>query len=180
MVLATFIGDYLLQWHFNFEINIDLVHWMRKGIMASWWMAIPFALMPKEWSKTLIAGKWTCWVWSSLLWRQALTKGKNMSAWWRLQSAHIMLVWYSTEGHPCRRHKTWLQHRYARNLIFLCCSSDTIKLRPGLRQLGVHPLIYVQLLEASLFPKLQPVRRPVHAERGKRATRGLNRCVNHT
>jgi len=24
------------------------------------------------------------------------------------------------------------------------------------------------------------VRRPVHAERGKRAMRGLNRCVNHT
>jgi len=24
------------------------------------------------------------------------------------------------------------------------------------------------------------VRRPVHAERGKHATRGLNRCVNHT
>ena len=25
-----------------------------------------------------------------------------------------------------------------------------------------------------------PLRRPVHAERGERATRGLNRCVNHT
>jgi len=35
------------------------------------------------------------------------------------------------------------------------------------------------LKKSSLF-SVGTLRRPVHAERGKRATRGLNRCVNHT
>jgi len=42
-------------------------------------------------------------------------------------------------------------------------------IRAGLKRgVGIHGML--DLL----------VRRPVHAERGEHATRGLNRCVNHT
>ena len=53
-------------------------------------------------------------------------------------------------------------------------------LYPLLYKAGVTTKIQDELVSGMALANTLAVRRLVHAERGKRATRELNRCVNHT
>jgi len=68
--------------------------------------------------------------------------------------------------------------------ISLCSSDFLLFSMPEVRSSSAPQTVDDVFSNASVAQGMQSpnhaLRRPVHAERGERATRGLNRCVNHT